>query len=119
MRILEQIVAVPAGALVVLSAAALLEAFGDSCFQSGLRGPSGLARVGSFAGGAAVLALYGLLVNTPRWDFGRLLGVYVVLFFLVAQILAKVRFNQRPTPAIWLGGLFIATGGAIIAFWNK
>jgi hypothetical protein len=65
-----------------------------------------------------VLALYGLVVNLPRWDFGRLLGVYVVLFFLMAQILAKVRFNQSPKPPILLGGLLIVIGGLVITFWK-
>jgi small multidrug resistance family-3 protein len=37
--------------------------------------------------------------------------VYVVLFFVMAQILGKVRFNQSPTPPILLGGSFIVIGG--------
>jgi small multidrug resistance family-3 protein len=41
-----------------------------------------------------------------------------VLFFLVAQILAKVRFNQSPTIPIYVGGSLITTGGIIIAFWR-
>lgn len=92
------------------------EAFGDSLFQAGLYRTTGVARVLSFSGGVGVLALYGLVVNLPRWDFGRLLGVYVVLFFLMAQILAKVRFNQSPTPPILLGGLLIVIGGLIVTF---
>ena len=68
--------------------------------------------------GAVVLALYGFTVNIPHWDFGKLLGIYVVFFFLVAQVLAKVRFNQVPTPPIYVGGALIATGGLIIAFWR-
>ncbi len=117
--ILNQIVANRAGTLTVLLFAAFLEAFGDSCFQAGLYRSSGAARYVSFAGGAIALAFYGLLVNTPPWDFGRLLGLYVVLFFLVAQILAKVRFNQTPTPPILLGGSLIVAGGMIISFWRK
>lgn len=104
--------------MLVLVAAALLEALGDSLFQSGLYRTSGATRALSFAAAAAVLALYGLMVNLPRWDFGKLLGVYVVFFFLVAQILAKVRFNQSPTPPILLGGSLIILGGLVIAFWK-
>jgi small multidrug resistance family-3 protein len=118
MRILEQLVAAPGGTLVALSVAAFLEAFGDSCFRTGLFRSSGLMRVASFAGGAMALTLYGLLVNTPRWDFGRLLGAYIVLFFVFVQILASVRFSQRPTPPILIGGFFIVLGGAIISFWK-
>jgi small multidrug resistance family-3 protein len=48
-----------------------------------------------------------------------LLGLYVVLFFIVAQVLAKVRFHQTPTPPILLGGSLIILGGMIITFWQK
>ena len=118
MRILDQLVSHRGGALLILVVAAFFEAFGDSLFQTGLYRASGAARILSFAGGVSVLALYGLVVNLPRWDFGRLLGVYVVLFFLMAQILAKVRFNQSPKPPILLGGLLIVIGGLVITFWK-
>lgn len=104
--------------IAVLVLAAILEALGDSFFQAGLHRTSGATRFISFACGTAALALYGLVVNLPRWDFGRLLGVYVVLFFLVAQILAKLRFGQSPTLPILVGGSFILVGGLVITFWK-
>ena len=52
-------------------------------------------------------------------DFGKLLGIYVVLFFLLAQVLAKVRFNQAPTAPIYLGGALIVAGGLVIGFWRS
>ncbi len=116
--ILNQIVANRAGTFAVLLLAAFLEAYGDSCFQTGLYRSSGAVRYLAFAGGVITLSLYGLVVNTPPWEFGKLLGLYVVLFFLVAQILAKVRFNQAPTPPILVGGSLIVLGGAIISFWR-
>jgi small multidrug resistance family-3 protein len=61
------------------------------------------------------LATYGLLVNAPRWEFGKLLGVYVVLFFLLAQIVARVKFGQSPTLPILIGGALILAGGVIIS----
>ena len=117
--ILNQIVATRVGTFAVLLLAAFLEAYGDSCFQAGLYRSSGAARYVAFAGGIITLSLYGLVVNTPTWEFGKLLGLYVVLFFLVAQILAKVRFNQAPTLPILLGGSLILLGGMIISFWQK
>jgi hypothetical protein len=51
--------------------------------------------------------------------FGKLLGIYVVMFFIVAQILAKVRFNQAPTAPIYLGGALIVAGGFVIGFWRS
>ncbi len=115
---LDSVVAHPVGAFALLTVAAFLEAFGDSLFQSGIYRSAGSARGLFFVCGAIVLAFYGFTVNIPHWDFGKLLGVYVVLFFLVAQILAKVRFNQSPTMPIYLGGSLITTGGIIIAFWR-
>ncbi len=118
-EILNQIVASRVGTFLVLLLAAFLEAGGDSCFQTGLYRSSGATRYLSFAGGAITLALYGLVVNTPPWQFGKLLGLYVVLFFLVAQILAKLRFDESPTPPILLGGSLIVAGGMIISFWRR
>lgn len=57
-----------AGYLVV---AALLEVGGDALVRWGLKG----GRWYGFAAGAAVLFGYGLSVNLPKWDFGRLMGV--------------------------------------------
>jgi small multidrug resistance family-3 protein len=65
-----------------------------------------------------VQALYGMVVNVPRWDFGKLLGIYVVMFFLMAQLQAKMRFGQSPTPPIYVGGALIVAGGLVIAFWR-
>jgi small multidrug resistance family-3 protein len=116
--ILDSIVATPVGAFAVLTFAALLEALGDSFFQSGLYRSSGATRALYLILGTAVLALYGLTVNTPPWDFGKLLGLYVVLFFVMAQILTKVRFHQSPTMPIYVGGMLIVLGGLVIAFWK-
>ena len=117
-NILSQIVETPAGAYMVLSLAALLEVTGDACFQSGLYQSTGIWRGVWFLGGAAVLASYGFFVNLPQWDFGKLLGVYVVLFFVIAQIVAKVRFHQSPTTPILVGGALIVAGGIVMTFWK-
>lgn len=118
-NLLSQIVAHRSGALAVLLTAAFLEAYGDSCFQSGLYRSRGIGRLLVFLIGAASLAFYGLVVNIPRWDFGRLLGVYVVLFFLCAQVIARVRFGQSPSLAVITGGAFIAAGGLIITVFGS
>src|SRR3974377_747536 len=118
MKELPQLIAPRAGTLAVLLLAATLEAYGDSCFQQGLYRASGIARYVAFALGALTLAGYGLVVNTPPWDFGKLLGLYVVLFFLVAQALAKMRFQHSPTLPIVVGGSLIVAGGAVVTFWK-
>ena len=115
---LDHIIAHRSGALLVLLLAAVLEAYGDSCFQTALYRPSGMSRA-AFRGGVASLAAYGRVVNAPPWDFGKLLGVYVVLFFLVAQVVARVRFGQTPTLPVVLGGMLIVAGGVIISVCGK
>jgi small multidrug resistance family-3 protein len=114
-NLLNHLVAHRSGALFLLAIAAFLEVYGDSCFQSALYRTSGMSRALAFAGGALSLAAYGLLVNAPRWEFGKLLGVYVVLFFLLAQIVARVKFGQSPTLPILIGGALILAGGVIIS----
>lgn len=116
--VLDRLVSYPLGALGVLTLAAFLEAWGDSFFQVGFYRSTGLGRGLALLAGVLVLAAYGATVNVPRWDFGKLLGGYVVLFFLMAQLLAKVRFGQSPTPPVYAGGALIVAGGLIIAFWK-
>jgi hypothetical protein len=118
-NLLDQIVAHRSGALVVLLMAAFLEAYGDSCFQSALYRSSGANRTIAFLGGAVSLAAYGLVVNIPRWEFGKLLGVYVVLFFLLAQIVAWLKFGQIPTLPVIAGGVLITVGGLIISIFGS
>jgi hypothetical protein len=98
-------------ALLVLLLAATLEAGGDALVRLGLHASSLSTRTGLLASGAVVLFAYGYSVNAPQWDFGRLLGVYVVLFFVVAQVMAGLVFHQPPTRAVYLGGGFIVLGG--------
>ena len=118
MSILSRLVANPLGGLGGLAFAAFLEAWGDSFFQVSFYRSSGIGRIPAFVTGALVLAAYGSVVNVPRWDFGKLLGVYVVLFFLMAQILNRVRFGQSPTLPICAGGGLIVAGGLVIALWK-
>lgn len=93
--------------------AAALEVGGDALVRWGLKGN----RLGLLLG-AAVLFAYGLSVNLPKWDFGRLMGVYIALFFIVAQATAVVVFKEKlGTPAI-VGGLLIIAGGGVMTFWK-
>jgi drug/metabolite transporter superfamily protein YnfA len=102
--------------LLLLFAAALLEAGGDALVREGLQASTPAMRVSLFLAGGVVLFAYGYLVNTPSWSFGRLLGVYVVFFFFIAQLISWVIFHQRPTTAVLIGGAFIMAGGIIISY---
>lgn len=114
----SQIVSSPLGAFVVLTFAAYLEVQGDACFQSALYHSSGGKQVGWFVAGSVVLVCYSLFLNSSKIDFGKLLGVYVVIFFLVAQVVAKLQFHQSPSKPIYLGGAFVVVGGLIMTLWK-
>ena len=58
---------------------------------------------------------YGFVVNTDRLiDFGRLMGLYIVVFFVVSQAVAFWAGGERPSPSLWLGGALIVLGGLVI-----
>jgi drug/metabolite transporter (DMT)-like permease len=101
-------------AFLILAACALLEAGGDALVRKGMHAGAVASRVGLYLFAAVVLFAYGWLVNRPPWSFGSLLGIYVVLFFVVAQVLAFTVFGERPTMALAIGGLLIVSGGVVI-----
>jgi len=95
--------------ILLLALAAVLEVSGDFLMRVGLGG-----RRWGFLAGALVLAGYGLLVNQPAWEFGRTLGLYIAVFFIVSQLIAFITGGERPSPSLWLGGALIILGGLII-----
>jgi drug/metabolite transporter (DMT)-like permease len=103
-------------AILVLLLAAVLEAGGDALIRVALHRQGFAARAAAFLLGAVVLFAYGYTVNAPPWDFGRLLGLYVVFFFVVAQVMSWLLFAQAPSRAVLFGGSLIVSGGFLIAF---
>jgi|ERR1700745_1861831 drug/metabolite transporter (DMT)-like permease len=106
-------------ATLVLLIAALLEAGGDAIVRGALHRESAFARFVLFVIGGCVLFAYGWLVNSPPWNFGELLGLYVVFFFVIAQAISWIAFGQVPTRAVLLGGLLVVSGGIVIAVNQK
>ena len=102
-------------AMVVLLLAAGLEAGGDALMRLGLHSSTHARAAMFFVLGGLVLTSYGYAVNAPPWDFGRLLGVYVAYFFVVAQLISWLAFGQKPTPTILLGGALIVVGGCVVS----
>lgn len=102
-------------AIFILICAAVLEAGGDAVIRAGLHGASAGRRLALYACGAAVLFAYGYTVNAPPWTFGRLLGLYVVFFFVIAQIISALAFGQLPTRPLLIGGVMIVAGGVVIS----
>jgi len=105
-------------AIGILLVAAIFEAGGDALIRSALHRHAGGVRWLTFLGGAAILFGYGVIVNAPDWNFGRLLGLYVVFFFVVAQLLSWVFFHQPPSASTMVGGTLIIAGGVVLGMAN-
>jgi len=99
-------------AWLVFIAAAVLEVGGDAVVRKGLRG-SGLIIIMI---GFAMLGCYGVMVNMLKWDFSKLLGVYVAIFALVSILFGHFVFKENIPVATWIGLCVIMCGGMIIQF---
>ena len=99
----------------IFVAAALLEVGGDAVVRTGLRG----ARPWLVVIGCVLLGAYGVMVNTVRWDFSRLLGVYVACFAVISVCWGRFVFQEQVPPAVWLGLGLIVAGGLLIQFGGK
>jgi small multidrug resistance family-3 protein len=95
--------------IIYLALAAALEVSGDFLMRAGLGG-----RRWGLVAGACALAAYGFLVNQPALGFGRTLGLYIAVFFVVSQVVAFWAGGERPSPSLWLGGALIVLGGLVI-----
>jgi len=102
-------------AWLVFIAAALLEVGGDAMVRRGLRG-SGLITIMI---GFAMLGCYGVVVNMVKWDFSRLLGVYVAIFALISIVFGRFVFKEAIPLSTWIGLCVIMCGGMIIQFGDK
>ncbi len=92
--------------------AAVLEVGGDAVVRKGLRG-SGLIIIMI---GFAMLGCYGVVVNMVKWDFSKMLGVYVAIFALISILFGRFVFKENIPAATWIGLMVIIAGGMIIQF---
>lgn len=92
--------------------AALLEVGGDAIIRKGLR-TQGVLLV---AAGFVILGAYGIVVNTVKWDFSKLLGVYVAIFAVISILFGQFVFKETIPLPTWLGLAVIVAGGLIIQF---
>ena len=97
-------------ALLVFIGSALLEVGGDAVIRKGLRG----ANVFIIIAGGLLLAGYGLLVNTVRWDFSSLLGAYIAVFALVSITCSRFVLGESVPNWTWIGLGIIVVGGLVI-----
>ena len=102
-------------AWIIFIGAAILEVGGDAVVRKGLRGHS-LAVIMT---GCVMLGTYGIVVNTVKWDFSRLLGVYVAVFALVSVLFGRFVFKETIPNSTWIGVMVIVCGAMIIQFGSK
>ncbi|HKI21206.1 MAG TPA: hypothetical protein VKA15_25155 [Isosphaeraceae bacterium] len=98
--------------IIIFVMAAVLEVAGDAVIRHGLRA-NALALV---AAGFVMLGWYGVVVNTVKWDFSKLLGVYIAVFAVVAILCGRFVFKEHVPAATWIGLAFIVAGGLVIQF---
>lgn len=91
--------------------AAALEVGGVAAIRYGLLRSASAA----LALGVTLITAYGFAVNATRAiDFGRLLGLYIAVFFVVSQVIAMTVFGERPGVSVWAGGALIVAGGTVL-----
>lgn len=102
-------------AWLIFIGAAILEVGGDAVIRTGLR-RNNLIMI---AQGCVMLGSYGVVVNMVKWDFSKLLGVYVALFALISVLFGRFVFSEHLPISTWLGLLVILCGALIIQFGAK
>ena len=95
--------------------AALLEISGDALIRKGLRS-SGLLFI---AVGIVTLGCYGLIVNSVKWDFSKLMGVYISVFAVISILFGRFVFKESVQSSTWVGVIVIVLGGLIIQFGQR
>ncbi len=99
-------------AWLIFIAAAVLEVGGDAVVRKGLRGSGFIIILIGFA----MLGCYGVVVNMVKWDFSKLLGVYVAIFALISILFGRFVFKENIPTATWIGLSVIMCGGMIVQF---
>ena len=102
-------------AWLIFLGAAILEVGGDASVRRGLRGSKLLFVVAGFV----ALGCYGLVVNSVRWDFSKLIGVYVAFFALVSVLVGRFVFKESIPATTWCGLALIVAGGLVIQFGHR
>src|ERR1700730_4664781 len=86
-------------AWVIFFGAAVLEVGGDAVVRIGLRGRGWLY----VPAGCLMLASYGVVVNLVKWDFSKLIGVYVAVFALMSTLAGRFLFEEHVPLSTWAG----------------
>jgi drug/metabolite transporter superfamily protein YnfA len=99
-------------AWLIFVGAAILEIGGDGLIRKGLQKTS----MAFIISGVAALGCYGLVVNIVKWDFSKLLGVYVAIFAFISVLTGIFVFKENVPLSTWVGLALIVGGGMVIQF---
>ena len=102
-------------AWLIFVGAAVLEVGGDAVVRKGLRGNNLMIIMIGFV----VLGSYGVVVNMVKWDFSKMLGVYVAIFALISVLFGRFVFEENIPNSTWIGLMVIICGGMIIQFGSR
>lgn len=100
-------------------AATIFEAAGDAILRVALHSHAWHLRIGYFVAGMVLLTLYGTSLNLAPVEFGKVVGLYIALLFVVFQITNYLAFKAKPTLAVFVGGALIVTGGMVVMLWKQ
>jgi len=100
---------------IIFVGAAILEIGGDAIIRKGMRTSGTVLIVLGFV----ILGCYGIVVNSVKWDFSKLIGVYVGVFATVSIIVGRFLFKENIPASTWIGLIVIIIGGIIIQFGPK
>lgn len=98
--------------------ATIFESAGDAVIRVALHQSSWAARIGFFALGTVLLALYGTSLNLAPVEFAEVTALYLSTLFVIFQITNYVVFRTVPTPPILVGGALIVAGGLVVTLWK-
>lgn len=103
-----------------LIVATVVEVSGDAVVRIALQNHAGITpiRIGLFLLGAALVFGYSTFLNLAPFEFRDVVGLYIVILFIVWQIVNYAFFRTVPTLPTLIGGSFIIVGGVIVSFWK-
>ncbi len=100
-------------------ASTIFEAAGDALLRIAIHSHAWPIRVGYFMTGAVLLTMYGTSLNIAPVEFGKVVGLYVALLYIVFQVTNYIAFRAKPTLPVFVGGALIVTGGLLVIFWQR
>lgn len=104
--------------IIFLLIATTLEVSGDAIIRKSIYTYTGMARLGFAFVGTILLFGYGLFLNLAPVEFGKVVGLYIAILFVVWQIINFIAFKTVPTIPVIIGGVLVIAGGLIITFWE-